>query len=114
MAAFPDNHCCGGLISRAPLLPLLFALRDLLVFFGIACSAPKRNNEATQLLYLALAYWLVPAIARLAGAGGLASLLRPQTDTPLAACLALVPQVLIALFWARRMWRARMGESASP
>ena len=37
-------------------------------------SAPKRSNEATQLIYLALAYWLVPGIARLAGAEGLAGI----------------------------------------
>ncbi len=88
---------------------LLFAARDLLVFFGIACRAPRRGVEGSQLIYLALAYWLLPAIAHLAGAHSLAGLLRPQTGESLTACAVLLPQVIVAGLWTRRAWAGRMA-----
>ena len=88
---------------------LLFASRDLLVFFAIAARAPRGGHEASQLMYLGLAYWLLPSVAALAGAQGLTSLLRPQaTLTPLVACAVLLPQVALAALWARRAWLIRM------
>ncbi len=97
------------MLAHSPFALLLFAGRDLLVFYGIACRSPKRSNEATQLLYLALAYWLLPSILRLAGAGNLAVLLRPGALEGLPALAILLPQVLVAGWWARAGWRVRMG-----
>jgi hypothetical protein len=79
------------------------------VFFGIACRAPRRGVEGSQLIYLALAYWLLPAIAHLAGAHSLAGLLRPQTGESLTACAVLLPQVIVAGVWTRRAWAGRMA-----
>ena len=106
------NIALPGSLSRfngdaGPLL--LFATRDLLVFFGIACRAPRRGVEGSQLIYLALAYWLLPAIAHLAGAHSLAGLLRPQTGESLTACVVLLPQVIVAGLWTRRAWAGRMA-----
>lgn len=88
---------------------LLFACRDLLVFFAIAARAPRGGHEASQLMYLGLAYWLLPGVTALAGAQGLTNLLRPQASlSPLVACAVLLPQVALAALWARRAWLIRM------
>ena len=105
-AALPETWASLA-ASSWPLL--LFACRDLLVFFAIAARAPRGGHEASQLMYLGLAYWLLPSVAALAGAQGLTSLLRPQaTLTPLVACAVLLPQVALAALWARRAWLIRM------
>ena len=113
----------AGLLGGADLLPtltsrlstggvvaiLLYATRDLAVFFGIACRAPQRGVEASQLIYLALAYGLLPAIAALAGGDALGLLLRPAPDRGLGAIAVLIVHASGALWWSRAMWLERMG-----
>ena len=91
---------------------LLYATRDLAVFFGIACRAPRRGVEASQLIYLALAYGLVPLIGRLGGGDIVAHLLLPDPAKPMSAAAVLAGHALVALWWTRTMWRQRMAEGA--
>lgn len=100
--------------SGSVLAVLLYAARDLAVFYGIACRAPQRGVETSQLIYLALAYWLLPSIATLAGSETLGALLRPVPGHGFVAVAVLIAHALVALWWARQMWLRRMAERVGP
>ena len=102
-------HLTGG----GALALLLYATRDLAVLFGIACRAPLHGVETSQLIYLALAYWLLPSIASLAGGETLSLLLRPDPERALSAVAVLCAHALLALWWARQMWEQRLGEQGT-
>jgi hypothetical protein len=80
-------------ILRVPAgaLPVfLYAARDMVVLFAIGCTVRAGRTELVALIYLALAYWLLPAILTLGGAGAIGRLLAPMPwIRPDAAALIL-------------------------
>jgi hypothetical protein len=94
----------------------LYALRDLglLYFFSLA-RAPRRA-ELTTIVYLAVVYWLLPAIFDAAGLDSLAKLFLPPVwdAAPSGIGILLVHLAVVGglLWWRSRMYRA--GPIASP
>jgi hypothetical protein len=89
----------------------LFAagLRDLFVVHALGSGAREDRGEILALLYLALAYWLLPGIFTLAGAHALGTLLTPLPwvlpahALPVLSLQAAVAIALAAWAWMRRV-----------
>lgn len=96
--------------TRTTALALFAAgLRDLFVIHALGSSVREDRGEIIALLYLALAYWLLPGIFALAGAQALAALLTPlpwvlpARALPVLALQAVAAIALAAWAWTRRV-----------
>lgn len=90
-------------------IPLvLYAARDLVVFFGLNCNIRTARLELAAVIYLALVYWLLPAICGLLQLGPLRELIAPLPwPRPDRASAILVAQLGLASWWARQSYRER-------
>ena len=85
----------------------LFALRDASLLHIFAFARQAKRVEAVTLLYLALLYWLIPALLDAMGAQSLASLVLPNVfaEEPGLAIAAIALQAAIAMAIAAWRWR---------
>jgi len=100
-----------GLVdARWPVLALFAAgLRDLFVIHGLGSSVREDRGEIVALLYLALAYWLLPGILTLAGAHALAAILTPLPwPHSVRALPVLAVQAGLAIAFAAWAWTRRV------
>ena len=97
---------------RAPAgaLPIfLYAVRDMVVLFGLGCTVRAGRTELVSLIYLALVYWLLPGILTLAGAGAPGRLLTPMPwIRPDEAVLILLVHIGLAVAYARFAYLKRV------
>ncbi len=89
---------------------LLGAVRDagLLAFFALA--ARPRRVEATALLYIVLAWWIVPGLLDVFGLHALSQAVRPIGLAGWLGTLVMATQA--AIVWAGVAWRWRRREFA--
>ncbi|HTN27120.1 MAG TPA: hypothetical protein VL180_04990 [Burkholderiales bacterium] len=85
----------------------LFALRDAALLHIFAFARQPKRVEAVTLLYLALLYWLIPALLDAMGAESLARLVLPNVfaEKPGLAIAAIAVQSAIAVAIAALRWR---------
>ena len=89
----------------------LFALRDAALLHIFAFARQPKRVEAVTLLYLALLYWLIPALLDAMGAELLASIVLPNVfaERPALAIAAIAVQAAIAVTIAAWRWRRNYG-----
>src|SRR5690606_19220828 len=84
---------------------VLYAVRDLLILFALGLGQRAERAELGAALWLALLYWLLPAILETSGLVQAAALLRPPLwDKPGMASLALGAHVAVSAAWAWRRY----------
>jgi hypothetical protein len=90
---------------------VLFALRDAALLHIFAFARQAKRVEAVTLLYLALLYWLIPALLDAMGAELLASIVLPNVfaERPAFAIAAIAVQAAIAVTIAAWRWRRNYG-----
>lgn len=93
-------------VDFAALPILLYAVRDLLILFSLSFGAKSERAEVGTIIYLALLYWLIPAILETAGLVGLAGLVRPPLwDHPFRSAAIIATQAIVCGVLAWRRYR---------
>ena len=93
-------------IRVASIALALFAMRDAALLHVFAFARQPKRIEAVTLLYLALLYWLVPALLEAAGAETLARLVLPNVFArPGSATAVMAVQAVLAVTIAAWRWR---------
>jgi len=88
----------------------LFAARDLLLLLGVTFALREERAEMTAVLYFALLYWLLPALAGSVGLTSLRDAIRPALwEQPGVAVLTLVIHVVVAGAWTWQRYRTRVA-----
>jgi ABC-type transport system involved in multi-copper enzyme maturation permease subunit len=86
----------------------LYVLRDTLVLYLCCLKPGSRRGESTALLYLSLAYLVVPWLFKSAGLETLANLVLPPVfEDPLAAIALLLIHAGGMAWLLRRRWQAQ-------
>lgn len=99
-----------GQVTAGALPVFLYALRDMVVLFGLNVGARPGRFEMTALIYLALAYWLLPAILALTGLSAVGRLLAPLPWLrPDEAAFILLGHIALAAGGAWLVYRRRSG-----
>jgi len=94
-------------IGGAGLGVALFALRDAALLHIFAFARQPRRVEAVTLLYLALLYWLIPALLEAMGAESVARIVRPNVfaEGATGAIAVIAAQAALATTIAAWRWR---------
>ena len=118
-----DAHADTGFALSAELLRqvtagalpvFLYALRDMVVLFGLNVGMRPGRFEMSALIYLVLAYWLLPAILAFTGLPPLGRLLAPLPWLrPDEAAFILLGHVALAAGGTWLMYRRRSGLPSS-
>jgi hypothetical protein len=96
--------------TRAPIALLLLALRDCAILVFFASALRPRRVEGVTLLYLALLWWLIPALLGALGLTALAQLVNPFISLDGAkAASVMAAQAAIATGLAAWRWRRHYG-----
>ncbi len=99
-------------VTAGALPVFLYAVRDMIVLFGLNGGARPGRFEMTAIVYLALAYWLLPAILAFTGLPVVGRLLAPLPWLrPDEAALILLGHVALA---AGGVWLTRPGRRHPP
>lgn len=99
-------------VTAGALPVFLYALRDMVVLFGLNRGARHGRFEMTAIVYLALAYWLLPAILAFTGLPAAGRLLAPLPWLrPDEAAFILLGHVALA---AGGLWLTRPGRRHLP
>jgi hypothetical protein len=101
-------------VTAGALPVFLYALRDMVVMFSLNIGARPGRFEMSALVYLALAYWLLPAILAFTGLPALGRLLAPLPWLrPDEAAAILLGHVALVAGATWLVYRRRSGSPAS-
>jgi hypothetical protein len=86
---------------------ILFALRDLLILLFLNFGKRARSPDLAAFIYLAILYWVIPAILGFLGAGWTRALFLPwPLEGPWVAIGAPLAEVTVLALFTWRRWQA--------
>jgi len=86
---------------------ILFALRDLLILLFLNFGKRARSPDLAALIYLAILYWVIPAILGFLGRGWTQALFLPwPLEGPWVAIGAPLAEVTVLALFTWRRWQA--------